>query len=198
MRTNKIIEIVAGPNGSGKSTFGEVYFTALGESKIYLNPDLIAAGISLAGPGVAAIQAGRILISEVKNRIKAGESFCFESTLSGITWAPILSEARRLGYSIRIYYLYLNRIEKNLARIKKRVRMGGHNIPDEAVIRRHPRCFRNFWDIYRPICDDWSVFDNTGAQPRLKMTKEQFDLLTAGQQKKFHNEFLRGFNHDKE
>jgi predicted ABC-type ATPase len=133
------------PNGSGKSTFGEVYFKAIDSGTVYLNPDLIASGLSLSGSGTAAIQAGRILISEVKNRILSGESLCFESTLSGVTWAPILAEAKEIGYSIRIYFLYLKNVQKNLARIKKRVRMGG-GLPTICLgiflpEARVPRCF---------------------------------------------------------
>jgi predicted ABC-type ATPase len=192
----KTIEIVAGPNGSGKSTFGDAFFRQDQESRIYLNPDLIASGLSLTGTNLASIQAGRILISEVKERISRGESFCFESTLSGLSWAPILSVAKEQGFEVIVYFLYLDSVSKNLMRIKKRVNLGGHFVPNDAVLRRYPKCFSHFWTIYRPLCDGWFVFDNSKSSLELKMSKTDFDLLSLREQKNFESLFLRSMKND--
>ncbi len=115
----KTIEIVAGPNGSGKTTFSNVYLLGKLGRSVYLNPDLIASGISPIDFEKASFHAGRVLIGEVKARIARAESLAFESTLSGRTWMGILKEAIQQDYQVTIYYLYLDSVKKNLQRIKK-------------------------------------------------------------------------------
>ncbi|HMN68633.1 MAG TPA: zeta toxin family protein [Bdellovibrionales bacterium] len=189
---SKIIEIVAGPNGSGKTTFAESYLLRTKRNLVFLNPDLIASGIGPLDFEKASFQAGRVLISEIKSRIERQESFAFESTLSGRTFARLLSEAANRDYQIVIYFIFLNSIEKNLKRIKKRVQLGGHNIPKAAVLRRQPRCFENFWNLYRPLTRDWYIFDNSDNKPNLISSKSEFESASPKARDKFSADFLKG------
>ena len=159
---------------------------------VYLNPDRIAAGIAPLDFEKASFHAGRVLIGEVKSMITQGESFAFESTLSGRTWLTVLKEAIDQGYQVTIYFLYLDSVKKNLQRIKRRVQLGGHPIPTEAVHRRHPRCFSNFWHLYRPLCLDWYVFDNSGKKPKPLHNKASYEKLASPDQDRFIASFLSG------
>ena len=80
------IYIIAGPNGAGKTTFAKNYL--LGELKLqrFINADLIAAGLSPFSPETAAIKAGRIMLKEIDECVRSGESFAFETTLSGLAY----------------------------------------------------------------------------------------------------------------
>src|SRR5687767_10103992 len=98
MENSPQINIVAGPNGSGKTTFAESYLVTTLENAVFLNPDLIAFGMSPGDSEKASFQAGRVLISEIKGRIEKRESLSFESTLSGKTWFPLLKRAKEDGY----------------------------------------------------------------------------------------------------
>jgi predicted ABC-type ATPase len=181
---------VAGPNGSGKSTFGESYLTRIKGNDIFLNADRVASGIAPHDVDKASFRAGRFLIQEVKALINKGESFSFESTLSGKTWATILKDAQSQGYNITIYFLFLKSVKINLMRIKQRVRKGGHFVPDQDVIRRYPRSFENFWNLYRLLCIDWYIFDNSGQQPKPFHDKSDFDNLITSEQEKLATQFL--------
>ncbi|MDR2880836.1 MAG: hypothetical protein LBV29_02900, partial [Azoarcus sp.] len=50
----------------------------------FVNADLIAAGLSPFEPEAAAIQAGRLMLEKIRGCAMRGESFAFETTLSGL------------------------------------------------------------------------------------------------------------------
>ena len=55
-----------------------------------------------------------------------------------------------------------------VARVKARVRAGGHAIPEDTIRRRYRRGIVNFLELYRSLVDSWRVYDNSGNQgPRL-------------------------------
>ena len=82
MPKKRRIIIVAGPNGAGKTTFAREYLLKEAYCPDFINVDLIAAGLSPFDPNRAAIRAGRLMLSEIERRIRAGESFArFESGL---------------------------------------------------------------------------------------------------------------------
>lgn len=191
-KQTKTIEIVAGPNGSGKTTFGEAFFKKKKGNSIYINPDAIAAGISPMHASEASFQAGRVMISSIKDAISRNESFAFESTLSGKTWLSILKNAIDNGYELTIYFLFLKSVQKNIERIKQRVQQGGHLVPSNAVRRRYPRSFYNFWIYYKPLCKDWYVFDNSSSKAKLIYSLQTFAKLTPFEQQRFESGFLKG------
>jgi predicted ABC-type ATPase len=157
----------------------------------------IAAGISPLNNEHASFQAGRVLLADIKSRIASGESFGFESTLSGKTYFTLLQNAREQGYSLTIYFLFVDSVNLSLQRIKKRVTEGGHNIPRVAVLRRQSRCFENFWNLYRPLADDWYLFNNSGKSPRLVSSRSGFEAESPSVQAYFEQSFLKGKVYDK-
>jgi predicted ABC-type ATPase len=136
--------VIAGPNGSGKTTFAlEFLFKELDVSH-FINADLIASGLSPLKPELAAISAGRIVLTEIERLVRGRENFSFESTLSGRTHVARLTQMKTAGYRIEIVFLKIASPQLALRRIAARVRQGGHHIPREDVLRRFERSWANF------------------------------------------------------
>lgn len=161
----KVCYIVAGPNGAGKTTFAAVYLPKEARCFNFINADLIAAGISPLRPEDAGLEAGRILLAKMDSFISEGVSFGFESTLSGTAYAKRVSAMKSAGYRIVIFYLKIASSVLAVARVKERVKEGGHNVPEKDVLRRFDKSWTNFCEIYRPLADKWIVFENSSGNP---------------------------------
>jgi predicted ABC-type ATPase len=159
--------IIAGSNGAGKTTFAREFLTKEAGVVHFVNPDLIASGLSPLRPELAALAAGRIFLRELDRLAKAKTSFAFESTLSGLTYLSRLKRWKAAGYRIEIVYLQISSPRLALRRIAARVKQGGHNVPRADVIRRFSRSRSNFEKHYRVLADRWSLYDNSGSTPRL-------------------------------
>ena len=62
---DKKIIVIAGPNGAGKTTFAEEFLPKEANCPIFVNVDLIAAGLAPFDPDRAAVKAGRLMLQEI-------------------------------------------------------------------------------------------------------------------------------------
>lgn len=159
------VVILAGPNGAGKTTFAREYLPQEAGCPVFVNADLIAAGLAPFDPATAAVRAGRIMQAEIRAHARAGRSFAFETTLSGRGWARWIPRWRAAGYRVEIVFLALPSPEAAVARVAARVRLGGHDVPEPVVRRRFLAGRRNFEDVYRDLADSWMLYDNAGPEP---------------------------------
>src|SRR5947209_16674317 len=111
MNADKRILIIAGPNGAGKSTFAREFLPNEAECPVFVNADLIAAGLSPFDPGKAAIRAGRLMWEEIQRHAAAGISFAFETTLSGLTYARWIARWQGAGYRVKLIFLSLPSVD---------------------------------------------------------------------------------------
>ncbi len=166
MTQPKII-IIAGPNGAGKTTFAREFLPQEAGCPVFVNADLIAAGLSPFAPERAAIQAGRLTLTAIAQHVARRQSFAFETTLSGKAYARQIPQWRQLGYRVELFFLSLPSVDMAVQRVAERVRQGGHDIPEATIRRRFASGRRIFADVYQPLVDKWVLYDNAGDEPVL-------------------------------
>ena len=161
------IIIIAGPNGAGKTTFAREFLPHEAHCPDFINADLIAAGLSPFNPEAAALRAGRLMLEEMASRIAQARSFAFETTLSGSAYARQIPDWRKRGYHVKLVFLSLPSAEMAVARVAARVEQGGHSIPEPVIRRRFEAGLRNFHEVYKPLVDAWTLYDNSDTFPVL-------------------------------
>ena len=167
------IIVIAGPNGAGKSTSAPFLLRdTLGISE-FVNADTIAQGLSAFDPEGAAFAAGRVMLKRLGELAEARATFAFETTLASRSFAPWLRRQQARGYRVHLVFLWLPSAEFAIQRVKERVRLGGHFVPDGIVKRRYEAGLRNFFELYQPLADSWDFYDNTSAIPELIASSER-------------------------
>ena len=165
--TAKRIVIIAGPNGAGKTTFAREFLPNEAGCPIFINADLIAAGLSPFAPELAAMKAGRLMLEAIAEHVAKGESFAFETTLSGLTYARMIPHWRQAGYVVKLIFLSLPDAEMALTRVASRVSQGGHNVPEAVVLRRFAAGIEHFHSRYKSLVDFWQLYGNASTPPVL-------------------------------
>jgi predicted ABC-type ATPase len=167
----KDLYIIAGPNGAGRTTFAREFLPNYANCRNFINADLIAAGVSPFSPEAAAFRAGRLMLREIEEYSRRGESFGFETTLAGRSYLRIIRSLKKQGYAMHLYFLWLPSVGLALDRIRIRVRKGGHDVPQAIVLRRFDRSIRNFFARYQNLANSWILFDNSGERPMILARK---------------------------
>lgn len=163
------VVVIAGPNGAGKSTAAPFLLRDTLGIREFVNADQIAAGLSAFNPEGAAFAAGRAMLSQLQALATEGKDFAFETTLASRSFAPFLSRLKETAdYRCYLIYLWLASPAVATVRVARRVENGGHAIPPDVIARRYWRGIANLHELYRPVVDEWRVYDNTqDYSPRL-------------------------------
>ena len=167
MNDERKIIIIAGPNGAGKTTFAEEFLPHEAGCPLFVNADLIAAGLAPFVPERAAFKAGRLMLEEIFEHVRRRESFALETTLSGRGYARLIPSWQEAGFRVKLIFLRLASPELAIARVRQRVREGGHHVPDQVILRRFVFGLANFHGIYRQLVDEWALYDNSSEALQL-------------------------------
>jgi predicted ABC-type ATPase len=158
MAAQPLFIVLAGPNGSGKSTAASAL---LGPSVTFVNADEIAKGLSGYPSRPVDLEAGRVALERMDRLAQTRADFAFETTLASRSLAPRAARLKSIGYSFRVLFLFSPNPDFSVQRVASRVRAGGHGVPEETIRRRYRAGLINFRDLYRPLADHWTVYDNT-------------------------------------
>lgn len=88
----------------------------------------------------------------------------------------MLTEMKRTGYRVVLFFLWLADVDVAIARVKNRVRQGGHNVPENVIRRRFESGIRNFFHLYRPLADVWRLYDGSQLPPEVVAHEENQKL----------------------
>lgn len=167
------IIVIAGPNGAGKSTTAPALLKGTLGVTEFVNADIIAQGLSAFKPEGASFRAGRVMLERIHYLANERVDFAFETTLASRSFASWLANLKKTGYIFHLVFLWLPSQEFAIARVAERVRMGGHNVPEEIIRRRYAKGISNFFRLYRPLADTWRLYNNSDPSgPRLVSSGE--------------------------
>jgi predicted ABC-type ATPase len=158
--------LLAGPNGAGKSTAAPDLLHGALHVDEFVNADVIARGLSAFNPEGAALDAGRVMLTRLRELAAQKKNIAFESTLASRTFAPWIRELKKDGYRFHLFYFWLPAPEMCVNRVHRRKILGGHTVPAETIHRRYHAGLRYFFELYAPIAVNWQFFDNTD-KPRV-------------------------------
>lgn len=164
--------VIAGCNGAGKTTASYSILPDMLYCKEFVNADEIAKGVSPFQPDKVAIEAGRIMLTRIKDLINQNIDFAFETTLATKSYVQFIKDAQSKGYFVTLVFFWLNSPELAIERVKSRVVSGGHDVPEDVVLRRYYTGIINLSKLYLPICNYWLIIDN--SEPPFEIVAEGF------------------------
>lgn len=158
------ILLLAGPNGAGKTTSSRILVP---DGMVFVNADIIARRLADEGhpPAGLDVNAGRIVLAEIRRLAGSHASFCLETNLAGRGMLRSIDRWRAAGYQVRLVFVALHSPELALARVAERVADGGHDIPEDVIRRRWQHGLNAFFRLYLGKVDTWTLIDNSETDP---------------------------------
>ena len=190
---DKHLYIISGPNGAGKTTASYTVLPKILQCKEFVNADEIARGLSPFNPESVAIEAGRLMLKRISELLQRNESFSIETTLSTRSYFRLIEKAHTQGYDVTLLYFWLKSPEQAIERVAERVAKGGHNIPEDIIVRRYWEGLDNLFNIYMPIVDTW-VLVNNAEMPRTIIAtggREQDTIINDNRLYKIIEEYVK-------
>lgn len=95
--------------------------------------------------------------------LKRKASFTFETVMSHPGKVELLRQAQLNGYRTYLYYIATDDPDINISRVRNRVKLGGHPVPEDKIISRYHRSLELLMSAIR--CTNRAyIFDNSGHQ----------------------------------
>lgn len=166
MNNPPVIIALAGSNGAGKSTFFRQLLSGTGLP--FVNADQLAEELKLG-----AYEAAQVADEIRRTMLERRESFVMETVFSDPVGARLrfFEAASDEGYRVTLFFIGLESPELSAARVRARVKAGGHDVPIEKLMAR-----------YGPTLDDLEraiprlprivVFDNSSYREPFRLLGE--------------------------
>ncbi len=88
-------------------------------------------------------------------------SYTLETVMSHPGKVELLAQAQAAGYRTYLYYVATDDPSINISRVKSRVKLGGHNVPEEKIAERYHRSLELLMAAIRHTNRAY-IFDNSG------------------------------------
>lgn len=96
--------------------------------------------------------------------LTTGISFTFETVMSSEDKVAFLRKAQAQGFRTYLYFVATDDPDINLARVRQRVREGGHDVPPDKIVERYHRSIALLNDAVE-YTNRTYIFDNSGDEP---------------------------------
>lgn len=96
--------------------------------------------------------------------LEAGKSFTFETVMSSPDKVEFLHKAQENGYRTYLYYVATRDPAINISRVRYRVQMGGHPVPEDKIVTRYERSLDLLMQAVR-FSNRAYIFDNSDEDP---------------------------------
>jgi predicted ABC-type ATPase len=97
--------------------------------------------------------------------------FTFETVLSTGRNLLLLRKAKEYGYEVQCIYVLTCNADINVARVRGRVRKGGHDVPEGKIRSRYVKALELLPQII-DVCDKILIYDNSNM-PLLIFKKDE-------------------------
>lgn len=162
-----IFHLLAGPNGAGKSS---LYRALLAENVIDAALEFVNADIyerdhlkRIKNP-LKRSEAARSWAENRRNTLlQSNTSFVSETVFSHESKIELMERAKQAGFQIALYIVAVDDPDILVARVKNRVREGGHDVPAEKILSRYPRTLANLAKAL-PLADVAFLYDSQDSQ----------------------------------
>lgn len=138
-----------------KQNFWDWLKTLLKPSMDYSNADEIKKILKCSD-----FEAAKLAEKQREEHLKNMEDFCFETVLSTDRNLNLLKRAKEKGYFIRCYYILTADPMINIFRVRARVEVGGHDVPDDKIISRFDKALALVHEVVG-VCDICHIYDNS-------------------------------------
>lgn len=150
--------LIAGVNGAGKSTLYQSLQTLQEMPRV--NTDEILREFGDWRNTADVMAAGKIAVKRLSQYFDGGITFNQETTLCGKSILNNIAKAKKREYFIEMHYIGVESVDIAKARVLKRIKQGGHGIPESEIEKRYVNTFDNL-KLVLPKCDLTAFYDNT-------------------------------------
>lgn len=157
----KALYIFVGANGAGKTSLYTSYKEHF-DSLPFVNADELLKEVTGNNDPSNAKFGQDLAKAKMEECFDEGKSFVFETVFSHESKIDLVIRAKELGYMVAIYFCHVGDSALNVARVKKRTELGGHDVPEDKILKRIPRTLENVRRAFS-LVDSFFVFDNSSA-----------------------------------
>lgn len=103
--------------------------------------------------------------------LSSRETFTFETVLSHSSKIDLLLDSKSAGYKNYLYFICTVSPLINIERVAQRVKLGGHDVPQDRIIERYFKSLIALAEII-PLCHRVYLFDNSTEEKSLQPVAE--------------------------
>lgn len=111
-------------------------------------------------------------IADASDEAQFGE-LKVQGELTTRAWA----KPKQGDFRIYLHYLWLPTPTVAIARVRERVKKGGHDVPVPDIRRRFRRGLLHLVHDYAPLADRWAVWNNLKSPPELRADSAACTLI---------------------